>query len=407
MHVLYLSPRESWPAKSGSRLRDLYFARALAQKTNLVYLYFSTAPEQSQLPEQITGARKVYAVRAPKKYTPLKIARGLIGGRPLPIENYTASSMMSAIEGEILATPFDLVHLDSIHLAAYGERIAKLAPQIKVTLDWHNIESELLARYASQAASVAHRYYADWTANRLRRLESAFLQKSYGHLVCSQREQMSLHERAPDARIAVIENGVATDYFRPEPEAPLTNRLVFVGQMSYHANADGLLWFVREIWPQLRAAQPGLTLSVVGSDPGPAVRALASEQGVEVTGTVPDVRPYYAGALAAIVPLLTGGGTRLKVLEGMAAGVPVISTKLGAEGLNVRSGEDCFEVGNDPAEWLRAVQLAGDAATRQRITEAARKRVCAEYDWTRIGDRLANLYLEWGNAAADPPLLVG
>lgn len=161
--------------------------------------------------------------------------------------------------------------------------------------------------------------------------------------------------------------------------------------MDYHANIEAVRWFVRETWPAIAARNPELRFVIVGRSPAPEVRALASER-VIVTGTVDDVRPYYTGALAAIVPLRVGSGTRTKILEAMAAGVPVISTRLGVEGIEAVHGTDLL-LADIPSEMAAAVrELAASAALHTRMREAARRFVLSRYDWSISGDRLFSIY---------------
>lgn len=396
MRILYLSPRDCWPPKSGARLRDYHFAKALAARSELTYIFFSAQPSESELGANLPGAA-VLPVQAPAKYTAAKLIRGLLGRQPLPVQNYTSPEMRAAVSSALAATAFHLVHLDSIHLAGYLPLIQAQAPNAAIVLDWHNIESELMQRYAVNSTSALKRNYARFTAARLSRLEKGMLRDCAGHIVCSDREHSQLRRLNPNARIAVVENGVDTQHFQPVPSASERTRLVFVGQMSYHANADAIIWFAREIWPAIRVQYPHLELTIVGSDPAPAVVALNAQNSIEVTGTVPDVLPYYQNAFASIVPLQTGGGTRLKILEAMAAGAPVISTQLGAEGLNVEDGATFLQVTNEPQSWLKALSLLVNATKRESVIAEARRLACDQYDWENIGNRLAQLYTSWVN----------
>jgi glycosyltransferase involved in cell wall biosynthesis len=164
--------------------------------------------------------------------------------------------------------------------------------------------------------------------------------------------------------------------------------------MSYAPNVEAVVWFFKEIWPVLREHMQALSLSIVGADPGPTVRALGSHAGINVTGTVPDVRSYYEGALAAIVPLRSGAGTRLKILEAMAAGVPVISTSLGAEGLEVEDKIHLL-IADDVPAWTDALEWVADEARRRALTTAARELVVRRYDWEFLGQKLVETYTNW------------
>jgi glycosyltransferase involved in cell wall biosynthesis len=165
--------------------------------------------------------------------------------------------------------------------------------------------------------------------------------------------------------------------------------------MAYHANIEAAVWFAHSVWPRLREHFPHWKLTIVGYNPAPAVLALRELKNVEVTGTVEDVRPYYGEAVAALVPLRIGGGTRLKILEAMAAGAPVVSTSLGAEGLAVSSGKELL-IANREEDWLPHLQsLMENSQLRKNLVTAGRELVRARYDWEALGARLYETYRQW------------
>jgi len=266
---------------------------------------------------------------------------------------------------------------------------------VKAVYNWQNIESELMRRYAATVDSLPRKLYASLTARRLARLEERILGHGFGHVVCSQREKEQLLAIAPAARIAVIANGVDTEKLAPAAEAVPRRRLVYVGAMDFHANIDAACWFTRHAWPAIHQRYPEWRLTFIGSNPAPSVRELAREPNVEVTGTVPDVAPYYRDAVAAIVPLRSGGGTRLKILEAMAAGVPVLSTPQGAEGLEVSPGRD-IEVIEDDSRWLPALAaIATEPGLWNARSAAGLALVRAQYDWRLLGNQLYEVYCSW------------
>jgi glycosyltransferase involved in cell wall biosynthesis len=211
------------------------------------------------------------------------------------------------------------------------------------------------------------------------------------------REREQLRRKAPEARIEVIENGVDTDYYAGCEGWEGSRRIVFVGAMDYPPNNDAAVFFAKQIWPHIRRRLEGAELAIVGANPFPAVLALRELPGVKVTGMVPDVRPYYHGALAAVVPLRTGGGTRLKIPEAMAAGVPVVSTPIGAEGLDVVDGESLLLAESEDAEgWAdRLVSLAESPALRRRLIETGLRLARSRYDWEIQGEKLRATYEGW------------
>lgn len=399
MRVLFLSPRQCWPTLSGAKLRDYYFAKALGERAQLTYFFFAERGAPAMTREQMPFAEKLAAISAPHTYTPGKIVRGLLGRWPLPVVNYTTIEMKRAVSELVAGTSFDFVHLDVIQMAAYEQLIVRLQPNARIIYNWHNIESELMRRYAASAPSLPRRIYGRLTARSLEALERRLLSGSFGHLVCSEREKERLLQIVPSARIAVIENGVDTAAFSPKAlTGAERKRLVFVGSMNYHANIEAAVWFTRHVWPAVHRQFPDWSLTLVGSNPAPAVLELAGDA-VEVTGTVPSVAPYYNDAFAAIVPLRTGGGTRLKILEAMAAKVPVISTTLGAEGLAVSAGQNIL-IADSESSWMEA--FAALSASEERwnaVASAGRSLVESRYDWQVLGRTLYETYREWLDSA--------
>ena len=399
VRILFLSPRQCWPTRSGAKLREYHFLRALAQRGQVTYLHFTDPDAEPLTRKDLPFCQEVVAIPKPPAYGPAKLVQGVFGRWPLPILNYTSAEMSAAVDRLTSTDAYDLVHLDLIHMIRYGEAIASRGERAtRIVYNWHNIESELMRRFGATASSPVKRWYAHLTARKLASLEQHILKTAFGHVVCSDRELEELRRIAPSARIAVIENGVDVASFSPGVNVSgQAHKLVFVGLMNYSANVEAATSFTQRIWPLLRQRFPDLELWIVGASPTSAVLQLGNVEGVTVTGTVPDVRPYYRDALAAIVPLRTGGGTRLKILEAMAAGVPVVSTPLGAEGLSVTPGENILMAEPDDAEtWLRHLEhLKESEPGRRTLSAAALELVRTSYDWEMLGRKLCDTYEAW------------
>jgi sugar transferase (PEP-CTERM/EpsH1 system associated) len=399
MRILYFSPRDCWPLTSGARLRDYHLSRELSRHAELTYLGFlrngETQPWQGSMgPEQNVNCLLVPLERS---YTPGKLLRGLLGPIPVTVLNYTTGQMRAALTRTLEKGQFDLVQMEGIHLSGYLPVIARASSRPQVVCDWHNIESELLERYSgNESHSLARRWYGARTSQLTENRERWLLEQCDGHLVCSERERTALLQRVPGAKIRVIANGVDAEHQNPgQAESGQARRdILFVGSMDYHANIDAAVYFAREIWPRIQQSRPDLRFVILGSKPVEEIKALARLNGIAVTGTVETVGPYYQKALMSVVPLRVGSGTRLKVLEAMAAGVPVVSTPLGAEGLDLIHGQELL-LANDPAAFAAAVlQLAGDEGERRRLASAGRETVRNHYDWSAIGKSLSQYYRE-------------
>lgn len=383
---------------NGAKLREYHFLRALAGNAEVSYLYFAEPGSQPLTTTDLPFCRQVLGVPKPLAYGYAKTALGILGQTPLTVLNYSSAAMSAALLHMIHGADFDVMHLDGVHMSRYASEALKKKSSLKLIYNWHNIESEALWRYSQTTTSRARRWYARNTATKLERVEKHNLESAFGHIVCSEREKAHLLQLVPARRVEVVENGVDIRHFAPGAEVSAPGRrIVFVGAMDYFPNTDAAIFFAHRIWPEVRGRLAGAELIIVGSNPGPAVLALGELPGVKVTGMVPDVRPFYGQALAAVVPLRTGGGTRLKILEAMAAGVPVVSTPLGAEGLDVTDGENVLLAGaEDVAGWVdRLVSLAESGDLRERLTAAGLRLVRSRYDWDTLGAKLCATYERW------------
>ena len=390
MRVLQIAPRVCWPLDAGAKLRNYHLARVLSEHAAVSLLAFTDGTASS---DGLDFYDDVVVIPRDRGYTPAKILRGGLGKTPLPVLNYTSAAMKRALKRLLDARAFDIVQLESIHLMACLPIIRAAGKRPLIVCDWHNVESKLMRRYAEREPRFLRRAYARRTARLMSVFEKRALREFDAHIVVSESDAEHLRGINPDARIFVIENGVDTaHYCSTEGEGSNRNRIVYVGSMDYHANIVAVVEFARQVWPGVRQERPELIFTIVGRNPAARVRELASIPGVEVTGTVSDVRPFYQQAVAAIVPLRVGGGSRLKILEAMAAGVPVVSTGLGAEGLDVNDHENIL-IADTSEELQRAIlSMAGNQSLRDRIAAGGQALVSDHYDWSQLGANLIEIY---------------
>jgi glycosyltransferase involved in cell wall biosynthesis len=352
-------------------------------------------------------------------YTIAKMIRGAMGPTPITSLHYTTAAMAQALARVLRECEYDIVQMESPLLASYLPVIRAAEYRPLVICDWHNIESEVMRRYSQHSRNIVRRGYAWLTTRHTSDLERRIVGAVDAHLVVSERDRDWLLGLKSDGRVFVIENGVDTTFYDDEAikqayqswsaadppphrasgtrtETPRVGmqrrRLLFVGSMDYHANVDAVVEFARDVWPAIHKQRPELVFTVVGRRPTREVRALGRLPAIEVTGTVADIRPYYHDAIAVVVPLRIGGGTRLKILEAMAAGVPVISSRLGAEGLAVSDREDIL-LAERADEYYQALAALEDERRRRSLIDRARALVRTHYDWSAIGARLIETHL--------------
>lgn len=402
MKLLYFAPHQIWPVNTGARLRDYQLARQLAARSSVTFVEMRRAKEEPHIPPNDSGLASVVTLYKGRTYTPSKIIRGMAGPTPVTILNCWSLQSASQFGDVLRSRQFDTVQIEGVHLIEYLPMIQEAPGSPALVVDWHNIESEMMWRYAKTTGNWAKKIAAKRTAKLIERAEDRLLDTCAIHTVTSERERQKLLARRPGANIQVIPNGVDTSFYTARKVADASRQagqdgskqtILFVGFMDYHANIDAITWFSRVAWPEIARMHPGLQFTIVGRDPTREVRSLASDR-IHVTGTVDDVRPFYASAVAAVVPLRSGSGTRLKILEAMAAGVPVVSTRLGAEGIDVQHDVHVLLADSGPEIAAAVSRVASSAETRTRLSRAARELACRVYDWSVIGKQLYGLHEE-------------
>jgi hypothetical protein len=254
------------------------------------------------------------------------------------------------------------------------------ARDVPVLLDFVDISSDKWLQYGARLPfSRAWLYRLEGA--RLREHEVAAARRATRCLVATPREQALLHAFAPWAPTTVVPNGVDLEYFTPPPAPETDSTLIFTGALDDFPNVDAVVDFVQTIFPRIRDRVPRARFLVVGKDPTRAVRRLAALRGVEVVGTVPDVRPYLRQAAVAVAPMRVAGGVQNKILEAMAMGLPVVATSKAHAGLEARSGQHLF-VADDPATFADVVvRLLSPVELRAQVGRAARKFVEANHSW--------------------------
>lgn len=313
--------------------------------------------------------------------------RSLIGAHP-----YTISWLQSADAQRLAAdwnrsTKFDVVHFDTLGLAPYRNVFTHGAK----TLDHHNIESDMMLRRARIEVNPAKRFYFWQEGLRLRRYERRVCQEFDLNITCSKLDTDRLHDVSPGVAAMEVPNGVDTEYFRrnDEPERPLS--LVFAGNMSWYPNATAMGFFAEKIWPALKNKVPGVTVDVIGANPSSSLSNLAArDRDFRVRGFVSDVRPYMASAALYVCPIMDGGGTKLKILDALAMGMPILAHPIACEGINLRDGETVV-FARKASEFVDAIAaLLRDAQLRKRLSANARSLAESSYSYSVIGRTLVS-----------------
>jgi sugar transferase (PEP-CTERM/EpsH1 system associated) len=391
MKILWLNAGLLLPLDKGGKLRTWHLMRHLAARHDITYLSFA---DPSQTAADRDGMRAVASelVTVPRREPPkasarfyLDAARYVVDNVPYAVAKYRSAAFAAALQEMLATRSFDAVVCDFLPpVVNLPEHLP--CPAILFT---HNVEAEIWRRHAETAANPATRFLLTQQWHRMLRFEEQALARFDLILAVSDADRRTFERLYPGALKApahVVQTGVDTGYFAPQAATRADRRahLVFTGSMDWLPNEDGMLYFVRDILPLIRQAEPDTTLSIIGRAPTPAVKRLADDARIEVTGRVDDVRPHVAAGSVYVVPLRVGGGTRLKIFEAMSMAKAVVSTTVGAEGLPVSPGRNIV-IADQPADCASAVVgLIRDADARRRLEQEARRLVVDHYDWSAV-----------------------
>lgn len=396
--LLLLSQTLPFPPDEGVKIRAYHTLRILGSLFEIDALCFYrartlVAPDGVQRAVQALSAHgSIRAFPIPQEGNRFRWvtdhAMSVLQRKSYVLSAYNSSDFRSALNRQLDTRSYDLVHLESLDLAGHLRALAGLP----VVCTHHNIESALLRDRSSRAASPLVRRYLRLQANWTEELERSLAPRFAVNIAVSNADAARLRSLAPTAHVEVVPNGVDTTYFRPAE--PMGRRgAVFVGGTSWYPNRDALSYYVRDIAPRL-ATLLGSTVPVTWvGNATPGERAtFEGVEGVTLTGYVEDIRPYVHGALCYIVPLRVGGGTRLKILDAWAMGLPVVSTSRGAEGLETQHGKNIL-IADSPDEFAAAMShVLLDPSARERLGEAGRQTAVEHYAWDRLSSVLARIY---------------
>ncbi len=375
------------------------FIRHVARDHEVWLLVFSPDETASAALEPLREFGHVTTVPLPA-HTPQKRLRTLVTS-PLPDMALRGKSVVFQQELASLLTrvPFDVVQAESIEMTQYGIRQPNRSPLY--VYDAFNAEFVIQRRAFStdvrqlRKLPVAAYSFLQW--HKLRAYEARLGSRFDGVLAVSAEDAATLSRVTPSSSIGVVPNGVDTEFFQPQ-EAVQSEQpyILFTGTLDYRANVDAVQWFVNEVLPRVQAVWPDLRFVVVGRNPTAAVLELGGRRVVEVVGEVADVRPWFHNAAAYVVPMRIGGGVRLKLLEALAMGQPVVSTPMGAEGIDgLQPGVHALLAERPDDFAVRLLSVLNDQDLAERLGNAGRHLVVERYDWRAIVPRMIAQWQEW------------
>jgi len=395
LKILWVKSGGLLPLNHGGRIRSYYLAKELAQLHDLSLFTFASeaedpVPAHAPLREFCRNVVCV-PIQIPEAHgarETLNYALNLFSLKPYSLTKYCQPQVARALAEHLAQQQYDLLICDFLLTAGV---VPWDWPHPKV-LFTHNIEAVIWQRHYQVHKNPLWKAVSYREYRMLERMERQYVSRADHTLAVSENDRDFFLNYAPNEHMSVIPTGVDVDYFKPEEGTEEPETIVFTGSMDWMANEDGIIYFIERVMPLIRQEFPNARLSVVGRRPSARMKEIgAREKNIEVTGTVDDIRPYMARGSVYVVPLLVGGGTRIKIFEAMAAGKAVVSTTIGAEGLPVTHGKDIL-LADEPENLARSVtELLWDANRRQCIGAAARKLVAENYSWKAVGKTLARV----------------
>jgi sugar transferase (PEP-CTERM/EpsH1 system associated) len=401
MRVLFLSQIVPYPPHGGVLQRGYNLVRELGRHASvhlLAFVHPDTLPTESAREESLAALRGFCEqveyfplwVKSSRLHLGAALMASAGSSKPFGTIAHRSAAFARRTSEAMASGSFDVVHVDTLALSPFVERRGTLP----AVLTHHNIESSLMSRRASVESRPVAKQFLRREARKLAAEERRASPKFDVNIVVSPVDEQVLSDAVPGLRTAVVPNGVDIEYFSPGVR-PDSRALIYTGGMNMFANRDAVLYFLNEIWPLIKSSVPDARFFAVGQDPPPVLTAIAArDPHVIVTGYVNDIRPLVREAAVYVVPLRVGGGTRLKVLDAMAMGMPLVSTAIGCEGLDVRAGEH-LDVADTPAAFANAtVELLRDPRRRHMLGSAARALVEERYSWPVIGRQLLDVYAD-------------
>ncbi|MBN1220195.1 MAG: glycosyltransferase [Anaerolineae bacterium] len=401
MRILFLSQVLPYPLDAGPKMRSYFVLRHLTQQHEVTLLTFVRDTDR---PENIAHlAEFCHAVRAVpmrrSRFRDLKfLIQGLLTQQPFLIIRDELPEMIDALKQLVGAQSFDAIHADQLWMAQYALAAGAMLPQAKLLLDQHNAVYLIPKRLAESTANPLKQLFLSRESRALAAFEAEVCHR-FDHVVWVTGEdyqavaalaQAQTNGLAPSTIIPICAD---PGQVKPVTRASGQKRITFLGGLHWPPNAEGILWFAKQVFPRVRTEIPEAILTVIGKNP-PA--GLAGE-GVEATGYVTDLSPYLAETTVFIVPLHAGGGMRVKILDAWSWGLPIVSTTIGAEGIDIQPGQNILIADTVPDFAQAVIRVLQEPALAQQLAQEGRQTVRQKYDWRRIYPAWDKIYAGLAN----------
>ena len=388
MRILFLTETIPYPLDTGGRIKTYHALRMLQREHEVHCHAFIRDDAQRQhlaALQQVTASTTLHLLARSVAREAWYVARSVVSRAPYSVGRHFDSAACRAVAADAARLAPDLVHCDHLSMVEYRRRLG-----LPIVYDAHNVEHWILQRFASARRSWATRAAAAVEWRRVRSYERDACLASRLVFTVSDVDRDALAAlTGPGVTFCPAPNAVDAAGLPDPPPPPRSSTVLFLGGLHWPPNADAVDYFVRDIWPTVRQARPDARLVAVGRDDGPVAAAIRQAPGVTLTGWVPDIEPYVRAARLLAVSMRAGSGMRVKILDALARGLPVVTTSVGCEGIDVVDGEHVL-VADTAADFARAVRrVLDDDAVAQALAANGRRLALERYDVQVIERRVA------------------
>ncbi|KAA9339709.1 glycosyltransferase [Hymenobacter busanensis] len=403
MNILQICPRVPFPPHDGGAIAMYDVAAGLVRAGHRVTVLAANTPKHRQdatVLDHLGPNARLVTVDVDTSLSPVAALRNLLFRRtPYNVERFMSADFAARLEQLLRTETFDVVQIEGTFVAWYVDVVRRVAPHTPVVLRAHNVEHEIWDQLARNERHPLKATYLRHLARRLRRFEQQYLPRFSAIAAITEPDKRRLLQLGCQEPVVFIPAGVDLSRFQPDPSIkPKPKSLFFLGSLNWRPNVEGLEWFLAEVWPRAKRRWPALELHVAGKDMPAHIERL-HEPGVHMHGFVDSAPRFMQENEVMIVPLLSGGGMRVKIIEGMAMGKCIISTGLGSEGIAVRHLEDII-VCDDPGDWIECIgKYVEGEFCHEGVGQKARLTAQNLYDNARVVARFVALYEQIGAKA--------
>lgn len=392
--VLFITTRLPFPTNEGHQIRTYNLLKRICKVHEVHYLSLQRKDDDVSAKEHLKLlCKSVTTFNIPSDHSKFRflsdLALGFITKIPFVVRKYFSTELQQTIKQKLSDEHFDLVHFDMLPLAQYTSCLGN-TPYV---LNNHNVESLLLKRRAENSNSILEKIFFNNQSKSLHHFEITACQNAKETFVCSKNDVETLKTMAPSANFSVVENGVDIHFFSVDNVQREQHSLVFVGGMGWFPNKDGMIFFINEVMPLLIKQCPTVKLTLVGKSTGVDIPE-ALKNNIQVTGFVDDFRPIVAEASIYILPIRVGSGTRLKLLEAMSMAKAIVSTSIGAEGVELDQNKSIMYANSASEFSTSIIELFENSDKIQTLGNNARAIAESQYDWDIIAKKLLKSYAD-------------